>query len=95
MTHRALVTDRKRWRRTRRAVFARDGHRCCWCGSPGRLECDHIEPLWRTPTQNPYDPDGCQTLCRGCHIAKTAAERRHRTDSERRWAEMIADIGPS
>ena len=46
------------------------------CGRAGRLECDHINPLEREPGQDPYDPNGLQTLCRTCHLAKTADERR-------------------
>ena len=67
--------DRARWERTRRAVFARDGWRCVRCGKAGRLECDHVVPLECDPAQDPYDPAGCQTLCRSDHIAKTRAER--------------------
>ena len=54
----------RRWAATRRVVFRRDLHRCKRCGRPGRLECDHVIPLHIEPGQNPYDPDGCQTLCR-------------------------------
>jgi len=38
------------------------------------LECDHVVPLERDPAQDPYDPANCQTLSRGCHIAKTRRE---------------------
>ncbi|MCY3608985.1 MAG: HNH endonuclease [Acidimicrobiaceae bacterium] len=93
MTHRRLVLDRRRWAATRRAVFARDGHRCRSCGRAGRLECDHVEPLWRTPDQDPYSIEGCQTLCRGCHVAKSAAERRREpTAGERAWRDLVAEL---
>ena len=88
MSWRRLKIPRgKAWQATRRAVFRRDGRRCCHCGRPGRLECDHVTPLWRDPLQDPFDPAGCQSLCRSCHIAKTADERRRiPTESEAAWA---------
>ena len=83
---------RKRWEATRQAVFERDGYRCVMCGKAGRLECDHVTPLEREPGQDPWDIDGLQTLCRGCHIAKTAGEnRRPPTPAERRWRNLIAE----
>ena len=51
-----------RWARVRRVVFERDGWRCVECGQAGRLECDHVTPLEREPGQDPYDPNGLQTL---------------------------------
>ncbi|MCY4479869.1 MAG: HNH endonuclease [Rhodospirillales bacterium] len=74
MSRRHHRLDGARWERTRRAVFARDGWRCRCCGRSGRLECDHVVPLERDPAQDPYDPANCQTLSRGCHIAKTRRE---------------------
>lgn len=83
----------RRWARVRRTVFARDGWRCVKCRRAGRLECDHIVPLHEDPAQDPYDPDGCQTLCRACHIAKTAKEnRREPSVQERAWRELVAQI---
>jgi 5-methylcytosine-specific restriction endonuclease McrA len=32
---------------SRRALFARDGHKCVYCGSPGRLTLDHVVPRSR------------------------------------------------
>lgn len=84
---------RRRWRRVRRAVFERDGWRCVMCGRAGRLECDHVTPLEREPGQDPYDVNGLQTLCRGCHIAKTAAERPAEiSPAELRWRDLVAEI---
>ena len=90
--HTPLVRTR-RWQRVRSAVFERDGHRCRNCGKAGRLECDHVVPLAEDPDQDPYDPDGCQTLCRSCHIAKTAGEnRREPTPAERAWRELVDEL---
>ena len=71
--HRPLFKTR-RWLAVRRAVFERDGWRCVACGRPGALECDHVTPLQREPGQDPWDWNGLQTLCRGCHIKKTRRE---------------------
>ena len=72
--------DRCRWVRVRRDVFKRDGYRCRECGRAGKLECDHITPLHRGGAK--YDLTNLQTLCRDCHIAKTAREN-ERVDPER------------
>lgn len=82
-----------RWRKVRRAVFDRDGWRCVLCGKAGRLECDHVIPLTVQPGQDPFDPDGLQTLCRPCHIAKTAAENRaERTPEEAAWDALVQEL---
>ena len=84
---------RKRWSRVRRAVFERDGWRCVQCGRGGRLECDHVTPLDCEPGQDPYDVNGCQTLCRACHIAKTRGENRNPlTKDEAAWRELVAEL---
>ena len=83
----------RRWAAVRWAVFERDGYRCVECGRAGRLECDHVVPLQREPGQDPYDPNGLQTLCRGCHLAKTATEnRRPSTPAEAASRELVAEI---
>ena len=93
MSRNHLLLDWRRWQRTRRAVFARDGYRCRHCGKAGRLECDHVVPIDADPSQNLYDPDGCQTLCRGCHIAKTASENRGELDPARQaWLELVGEL---
>ena len=77
-----------RWAAVRRFVFKRDGYRCTSCGRAGRLECDHITPLEREPGQNPYDVNGLETICRECHIEKTAREnKRELTPAEIAWRE--------
>ena len=64
---------RRQWARVRLKVLDRDGWRCQTCGKVGRLEVDHITPL--VDNGAVYDWDNLQTLCRGCHIAKTRAEQ--------------------
>lgn len=90
--------NKRQWKQTRFIVFQRDGYRCVQCGKPGRLECDHIKPLWKQPDQNPYDPANCQTLCRFCHIRKNADEAgEYRTrkqklrlsSSGKQWLELV------
>ena len=83
----------RRWVVVRRVVFRRDNYRCVMCGKPGRLECDHVTPMQREPGQDPYAPDGCQTLCRRCHIEKTRQEnRREPTPAESAWRELVAEM---
>lgn len=64
--------DRLRWKRVRRVVLERDGWRC----RAGRLEVDHVEPIGDGGFV--YDLEALQTLCRSCHIRKTAGENRDR-----------------
>ena len=93
MSHRHARLDARRWAAVRRAVFERDGFRCVRCRRAGRLEADHIVRLETDPEQDPYDPDGLQTLCRACHIAKTATENRGEpTPAEAAWRAMVDEI---
>ena len=72
--HRQL--NRKRWERTRRAVFDAAGWRCEVCARPGRLECDHVIPL--ALGGDPWDMQNLQALCVECHRCKTISENRTR-----------------
>ena len=93
MSRNHVGLNARRWARVRRAVFARDGWRCRECGTAGRLECDHVVPLDTEPDQDPYDIDGCQTLCRSCHIAKTAAENRgEMMPGRKEWLELVSEL---
>lgn len=53
----------------RRAVLARDNHRCVRCASIRHLQIDHIHP-WSAGGEHAIE--NLQTLCRGCNIAKGA-----------------------
>ena len=77
----------RRWERTRRAAFERDGWRCRACGRPGRLEAHHVRPLERGA--DPYDLANIETLCRGCHIDR---HRRQRTPAETAWARAVREL---
>ena len=93
MSRRHAYLNAHRWDAVRRTVFERDNFRCVMCGRAGRLECDHIVSLDDDPTQDPYDPNGLQTLCRTCHIKKTAHEnRREPTPAEAAWRALVAEI---
>ena len=93
MSRQHVRLNRRRWAAVRRFVFKRDGYRCVMCGRAGRLEADHINPMEREPGQDPYNPNGLQTMCRGCHVAKTAAEnRRALTPAELAWQEFVAEL---
>lgn len=75
------------WQRVRREVLERDGYRCTRCGRAGRLEVDHIRPVYAGGSD---DLDNLRTLCRGCHIDR---HRRKRTPTERAWARHLAGFG--
>ena len=93
MSRNHVSLDARRWAAVRRVVFERDDWRCVRCGRAGRLECDHVTPLEREPGQDPYDPNGLQTLCRACHLAKTTTEnRRPFTPAEAAWRELVEEI---
>ena len=76
MSRRHRTLNGRRWAVVRRRILDRDGWRCRECGRAGRLEVDHVEAL--EDGGDPWVPDNLQTLCRRCHIAKTAAENRAR-----------------
>src|ERR1700712_236153 len=53
---------------TRRAVFARDGHSCQYCGIEGvRLTVDHVLPRSRG---GPSSWDNAVTACAPCNLRK-------------------------
>ena len=86
-------TGLRRWRALRLVILARDHYRCRACGRAGRLEVDHILPLARGGDR--WDPSGLQSLCRGCHVLKTAAEnRRLPPDPDvTEWRSYLLDCG--
>ena len=93
MSRHHVLLNARRWTTVRLAVFERDGYRCVECGKAGRLECDHVTSMQREPGQDPFDPNGLQTLCRDCHISKTAKEnRRELTPDEQAWRAMVTEI---
>ena len=55
------------WIRLRFAVFKRDGHRCVYCGSTERIECDHVVPVARGG-RNTFD--NLVAACFGCNRSK-------------------------
>ena len=64
--------DKARWRVVRLAALERDGYRCTRCGRAGRLEVDHHIPIARGGAK--HDLANLQSLCRDCHLTKTAGE---------------------
>jgi 5-methylcytosine-specific restriction endonuclease McrA len=52
---------------TRRAVFARDGYVCQYCGSPSRLTMDHLVPRSRGGRSS---WDNVVTSCAPCNVRK-------------------------
>ena len=59
----------------------------------GRLEVDHLVPL--EDGGDPWSESNLQALCRGCHIAKTAAENRARrpaSASVLAWRQLVDEL---
>ena len=76
----------------RRAVLERDGWRCKRCRRAGRLEVDHIVPVWKRPDLE-LTFANVQTLCRDCHRAKTILERGTPPTPERdAWRALVAGM---
>ena len=66
--------NQRRMAAVRQQVLRRDAWTCQLCGKVGgAVECDHIIPMFRSDA-DPYDPASCQTLCRLCHLNKSATE---------------------
>ena len=81
--------NRRRWTRTRRAAFERDGWRCTECGKAGRLEAHHTVALHKGGA--PYNLDNLETLCRSCHIDR---HRRVLSPEEARWRALVDAMLP-
>ena len=84
--------NRRRWATVRRMVLDRDGWRCQQCGRAGKLEVDHVRAL--EDGGDPYDMENLQTLCRSCHVRKTAGENRTRcpvSPEVQAWRDLLAD----
>ena len=89
--HKGERPSRKKWARTRLAVFDRDGWRCVLCGRAGRLEADHIKRLEDGGAV--WELRNIQTLCRDCHLIKTGDERRGKAaDPEvQKWRRYLTE----
>ena len=74
----------------RLTALNRDGWCCRRCGLRGKLEVHHILPLHQGG--GGYDLDNLATLCRGCHIAISAADNRRKlTPAEEAWGQLVAE----
>ena len=65
--------SRRQWGKVRLQVLDRDSWRCQKCGKAALLEIDHVKPLEDGGAL--YDLANLQTLCVGCHQAKSRVER--------------------
>ena len=88
--HRQLYRTPK-WRRLRKLVFDRDGWKCRKCGRFGRLEADHIQPI--TKGGSFWNLGNIQTICRDCHLAKTAVDHYGPPDPKRaEWKAFYKEL---
>jgi 5-methylcytosine-specific restriction endonuclease McrA len=67
LTYFVRVPRYKGRRISRRAVFARDGFECQYCGSRGRLTVDHVTPRSRGGAST---WDNLVTACSPCNLEK-------------------------
>lgn len=51
----------------RRRIYARDGHKCVFCGATDRLSVDHIVPVSKGGTS---DDDNLRTMCIRCNTSR-------------------------
>ena len=87
--NRRSVYGSRRWKRVRLFVLERDGWKCVRCNRAGRLEVHHKNPMWRS-SEDPFDPAGLATLCRGCHFAEHGGGlRRVRPVGADEWDGML------
>ena len=77
----------RRWERTRKAVFERDGHRCRQCGRASRLEAHHVSHLHQGG--DPWGLDNIETRCRSCHIDE---HRRPVSPAEAAWRRLVEEL---
>lgn len=71
---------------TRRAVFARDGHRCVYCGAPA-TSLDHVVPKSRG---GPHTWDNVVSACGRCNHVKA-----DRGIAELGWRLRSAPVAPT
>ena len=84
--------NKRRWEAVKMAAHDRDSWRCVACGMAGRLEADHIKPL--AAGGEIYDLENVQTLCTGCHLQKSLADRGIVPDPEQlAWRDYVRGFG--
>ena len=80
------------WKALRLAAKRRDGWRCTSCGSRVGLEVDHVEPRHKRPDLALVLAN-LATLCRGCHIEKTKADRgANRSPDLVKWEHAVSAL---
>lgn len=87
------VLRTKRWKVLRLEILERDGFKCRSCGSPRRLEVDHVKPVRNAPHLS-FDKANLQTLCAACHTRKTRIECGHPeiTPERRAWSAALKAV---
>ena len=93
MSRHHLTLNRRRWAIVRRAALHRAAWRCQECGRAGKLEVDHVQPL--EDGGDPWAMSNLQTLCRRCHVLKTAAENRARrpvSPEVEAWRDLVREL---
>lgn len=53
---------------------------CAMCGQRAAAEVDHIKPIYKGGSDDPYSDANRQGLCLECHAAKTARDMNRRLE---------------
>ena len=82
--------DEENARRPPGGCAGRPGGGC----DPGRSRgnAPDVVPLHLKPSQDPYDLAGLQTLCRGCHLAKTSRENQRDDPARDAWLRLVDEL---
>ena len=67
-----IIYERNLDEQSRRQILKRDLYKCVICGSNHQLEVDHKRALMNGGTN---DPSNLATLCKRCHVEKTAMDK--------------------
>ena len=82
--------NRRQWALVRRMALERDGWRCRTCGKAGRLEVDHVKPLFQGG--EPFELGNLSSQCRDCHKKKSTQENGGGPGPERMaWKAYLED----
>ena len=95
MTRRRFKLNAGRWAYVRRLALERDHYTCRECGRGGRMEVDHIQPKHKGGPL--YALENLQSLCYGCHKAKTQGEFKARPDRpgyQEKWDSLMRMFCP-
>jgi 5-methylcytosine-specific restriction endonuclease McrA len=83
----------RRWPALRLQALRRDDFKCVKCGTRGRLEVDHIQPVAERPDLA-FELSNVQSLCPWCHVVKTRKEMGlpEPNPERKKWKLLVANM---